>query len=72
MNRNCYTCRVRKENCGEVKKISLDDWTRHVCVMWFPMEKPRDICGIGDCDTCPDTDCKQHPCNTDDPAYWEK
>jgi hypothetical protein len=35
-------------------------------------EKPRDICGIGDCDTCPDTDCKQHPCHTDDPAYWEK
>jgi hypothetical protein len=41
-NRNCYTCKVRKENCGKAKKLSPADWTRHVCVMWFP----RDDMGI--------------------------
>jgi hypothetical protein len=38
MNKNCYTWSVRKENCGEAKNISPLDWTRHVCVMWFPRD----------------------------------
>jgi hypothetical protein len=35
-NRNCYTCRVRKENCGEAKRVSPERWTRRVCALWFP------------------------------------
>jgi hypothetical protein len=35
-DKNCYTCTVRKENCGEARRISPVDWTRHVCVLWFP------------------------------------
>jgi hypothetical protein len=38
LRRNCYTCKVRKENCGEAKRIGSMDWTRHVCASWFPRD----------------------------------
>jgi hypothetical protein len=38
MRKNCYTCSVRKENCGAAKKISPMDWTRHSCALWFPRD----------------------------------
>jgi hypothetical protein len=36
MNKSCYTCMVRKENCGISKELSPIEWLDHVCVMWFP------------------------------------
>jgi hypothetical protein len=38
MNRNCYTCSVRKENCGEAKALRPMEWLDHVCVLWFPKD----------------------------------
>jgi hypothetical protein len=42
-NKNCYTCKVRKENCGEAKKISPEGWTRNVCVLWFPRDDMGEV-----------------------------
>jgi hypothetical protein len=41
-NKNCHTCQVRKENCGEAKRISPAGWTRHICALWFPRDDIRE------------------------------
>jgi hypothetical protein len=40
-NKNCHTCRVREENCGEAKRLSPAGWTRHNCALWFPRDDMR-------------------------------